>query len=50
MEIYKWFAEFAQTAGLAFFMIIFLVVLVFTLWPGRKADLDAAARVPLTEE
>ncbi len=50
METYRWFSEFAQTAGLAYFTLIFLLVLIFTFWPGRKNEMDAAARLPLNED
>jgi cytochrome c oxidase cbb3-type subunit 4 len=49
---YRAFAEFAQTWGLAYFFIIFLVVLAYALWPSRKMQkkFDDAARVPLRED
>ena len=33
---YKAVAEFAQTWGLIYFVAIFLVVLIYALWPSRK--------------
>jgi cytochrome c oxidase cbb3-type subunit 4 len=47
---YKMLAEFAQTWGLVYFVAIFLVVLVYALWPSRKRQFDEAARMPLRED
>lgn len=47
---YKFFAEFAQTWGLLYFVAVFLVVLVYALAPSRKDRFDAAARMPLQED
>jgi cytochrome c oxidase cbb3-type subunit 4 len=43
-------AEFAQTWGLLFFVIAFMVVVVYALWPSNKKRFDAAARTPLGED
>jgi cytochrome c oxidase cbb3-type subunit 4 len=47
---YKALAEFAQTWGLVYFVIVFLVVLVYALWPSRKKRFEEAARIPLRED
>ena len=47
---YKMLAEFAQTWGLAYFVVVFLLVLVYALWPSRKKQFDEAARIPLRED
>ena len=47
---YKAVAEFAQTWGLVYFFVIFLVVLVYALWPSRQKQFDEAARMPLRED
>ena len=47
---YKAVAEFAQTWGLVYFVVIFAAVLVYALWPSRKAQFDDAARIPLRED
>ena len=49
-ESYKTVAEFAQTWGLAYFVGIFLLVLLYALWPARKQQFDDAARIPLRED
>jgi cytochrome c oxidase cbb3-type subunit 4 len=43
-------AQFAQTWGLAYFVAVFLVVLVYALWPSRRQTFDAAAQIPLRED
>lgn len=47
---YKFLAEFAQTWGLAYFVAVFAVVLIYALTPSRKDRFDAAARMPLQED
>ena len=47
---YQAVAEFAQTWGLAYFVIIFSMVLLYALWPSRKQQFDEAARIPLRED
>ena len=49
-ESYKAAAEFAQTWGLLYFVLIFLGVLVYALAPSRKAKFDEASRMPLRED
>ena len=43
-------AEFAQSWGLVYFVVVFLAVLAYALWPSRKAQFDEAARLPLSED
>jgi cytochrome c oxidase cbb3-type subunit 4 len=47
---YRALAELAQTWGLAYFVGVFLIVLAYALWPSRKQEFDAAARMPLRED
>jgi cytochrome c oxidase cbb3-type subunit 4 len=47
---YRVLAEFAQTWGLVYFVAVFLVVLVYALWPSRRRQFDEAARIPLRED
>jgi cytochrome c oxidase cbb3-type subunit 4 len=49
-ETYKAVAEFAQTWGLAYFAILFVLVLLYALWPSRQKQFDEAARIPLQED
>jgi cytochrome c oxidase cbb3-type subunit 4 len=47
---YKALAEFAQTYGLVYFVVVFSIVVIYALWPSRKAKFDEAARMPLRED
>jgi len=47
---YRTVAEFAQTWGLAYFVAIFALVLLYALWPSRKQQFEEAARIPLRED
>ena len=47
---YQFFAELAQTWGLVYFVVLFIAVLVYALWPSRQKRFDEAARVPLRED
>ncbi len=49
-ETYLGLAGFAQTWGLVYFVIVFVVVLVYALWPSRQRQFDEAARMPLRED
>jgi cytochrome c oxidase cbb3-type subunit 4 len=51
-ETYQAVAGFAQTWGLMYFVIIFVVVIAYALWPSRRAKkkFDDAARIPFRED
>ena len=51
-ENYAFFAHFAQTWGLVYFVVIFLCVLAYALWPSRRRQkqFDEMARLPLRED
>jgi cytochrome c oxidase cbb3-type subunit 4 len=49
-EAYRTAAEFAQSWGLVYFVLIFAGVLAYALSPSRKAQFDEAARLPLRED
>lgn len=48
--IYSSFAEFAQTWGLLYFVLMFLAVVVYAFWPANKKQFDDASRIPLRED
>lgn len=50
MDTYMMLASFAQTWGLLYFVAAFLGVLIYALAPGRRAQFDNAARLPLRED
>jgi cytochrome c oxidase cbb3-type subunit 4 len=47
---YRALAEFAQTWGLVYFGAVFVVVLIYALWPSRQRQFDEDARIPLRED
>jgi cytochrome c oxidase cbb3-type subunit 4 len=49
-DTYRMLAEFAQSWGLVYFVVVFLIVVAYALWPSRKAQFDEAARLPLSED
>ncbi len=49
-QTYEFFAWLARTWGLFYFLALFIVVLVYALWPSRQKQFDESARVPLRED
>jgi len=47
---YAFFARLAQTWGLIYFVVIFILVLAYALWPSRQKQFDESARIPLRED
>lgn len=47
---YQQVSHFAQTWGLVFLVIAFVLVIAYALWPGNRKTFDRAARRPLDEE
>jgi len=43
-------SRFAQTYGLVFLVVLFLVVLVYALWPKNRKKFERAARIPLRDD
>jgi len=50
MSTYTALAEFAQTWGLLYFVLIFAGVVVYALWPRNRKRFDDAAQIPLRED
>ncbi|MEJ8571009.1 cbb3-type cytochrome c oxidase subunit 3 [Microbaculum marinum] len=48
--MYERLAQFAQTWGLLYFVILFLVVLVYALWPSNRKRFEEASKIPLRED
>jgi cytochrome c oxidase cbb3-type subunit IV len=48
--MYATLSSFAQTWGLGFFILMFLVALGYALWPGNREKFRNAAHAPLVEE
>jgi len=47
---YQTLAQFAQTGGLIFFVVLFAVVVAYALWPRNREKFRDAARIPLKED
>jgi cytochrome c oxidase cbb3-type subunit IV len=49
-ETYTFLANIAQSAGILYFMAIFIGMAAYALWPTNKDKFDAASRVPLQDD
>lgn len=49
-QTYRVLAEFAQSWGLVYFVIVFLLVVAYVFWPSRKKRFEKASRIPLGED
>jgi cytochrome c oxidase cbb3-type subunit 4 len=47
---YRFLAELAQSAGLLYFVGMFLAVVAYAMWPKNKAKFDQAAQMPLQDD
>ena len=47
---YEKLAEFAQTWGMLYFLVVFVVAMAYALWPSRQQQFDEAARAPFRED
>jgi cytochrome c oxidase cbb3-type subunit 4 len=47
---YETLARFAQQGGAIYFSVLFVLVLLYALWPRNKARFERAAHIPLDEE
>jgi cytochrome c oxidase cbb3-type subunit 4 len=47
---YQWLASFAQSAGLLYFVGIFVSICAYAFWPSNRERFDEAARTPLRED
>jgi cytochrome c oxidase cbb3-type subunit 4 len=50
MSTYTFLAQFAQTGGLVYFLLLFAAVVVYALRPRNRARFDEAARIPLSKD
>lgn len=48
--MYETLSSFAQTWGLGFFVLMFLVALAYALWPSNRDKFRDAARQPLIDK
>ena len=49
-DTYTAVAEFAQSWGLVYFFIAFVVVVVWVMWPSRKRQYEDASKIPFRED
>ena len=42
-------AQLAETWGLAYLFVLFVLVLVYAFWPRNKSRFNAAAQIPLRD-
>jgi cytochrome c oxidase cbb3-type subunit 4 len=50
ITMHSWASEVVTTWWTPAFVLLFLAVLAYALWPGNARDFDAAARMPLRED
>ena len=43
-------SQFAQTWGLVFLVVAFVLAVVYALWPGNRDKFKHAARMPLDDD
>ncbi len=48
--MYDRLAQLAQTWGLLYLVILFVLVLAYALWPKNKKRFDEASKIPLRED
>jgi cytochrome c oxidase cbb3-type subunit IV len=48
--MYETLSQFAQTWGLAWFVVMFAVALLYALWPSNKTKFREAAYLPLEDK
>ena len=41
---------FAETYGLVYLVILFLIAVAYAFWPRNRKKFEAAARIPLQED
>ncbi|PHQ66561.1 MAG: CcoQ/FixQ family Cbb3-type cytochrome c oxidase assembly chaperone [Sneathiella sp.] len=47
---YQTMSAFSQSYGLLYLFSIFIIVLVYALWPRNKKKFDDAAQIPFKED
>jgi cytochrome c oxidase cbb3-type subunit 4 len=50
MSTYETLRMFSASWGLAYFVLIFVVAVVFALLPSRKRAYDEASKIPLKDD
>jgi len=47
---YEWLVSVTQVAALVLFVGLFVIVLIYALWPGNRKRFERASRVPLEQD
>lgn len=47
---YETASVYAQTYGLVYLFVVFLIIVAYALWPKNKAKFDHAAQIPLEKD
>ena len=47
---YQTISAFSQSYGLLYLFVLFLIVLLYALWPRNKKKFDDAAQIPFKED
>ena len=47
---YEAWSSFAQTWGLAYFVAVFVVAIVYAFWPSNRATFKRASRLVIAEK
>ncbi|MEM8877536.1 MAG: cbb3-type cytochrome c oxidase subunit 3 [Pseudomonadota bacterium] len=50
METYNTLAQFAQTWGLLYFVLLFAGIVAYALWPSNAKRFKDASQIPLDED
>lgn len=48
--MYETLASFAQTGGVIYFVLLFIGLSAYALWPRNQEKFDEAARLPLSDK
>ena len=49
-HVYSFVSDFVTTWWTPVFVVIFIAIVAYALWPKNKSKFDAAARLPLRED
>ena len=50
MTMHNWASEVVTTWWTPVFVLVFLAIVAYALWPANKSTFDAAAKMPLRED
>jgi cytochrome c oxidase cbb3-type subunit 4 len=50
MTLHNWASDIVTSWWTPAFVLLFVAVLAYALWPTKRTEFDAAARMPLRED